>query len=100
VNADGLAFISVSGEIDYCTAPRVLAATDDVLRRGACAVLIDLAGVTFLGAAGASVLLAARRQCWQRGVAFTLLRPSRPALRVLNFTDLMRPVLDLKEPAT
>jgi anti-sigma B factor antagonist len=84
VNAAGLAFISVSGEIDYCTAPRVLAATDDVLRRGASAVLIDLAGVTFLGAAGASVLLAARRKCWQRGVAFTLLRPSRPALRVLS----------------
>jgi anti-anti-sigma factor len=98
MSPDGLALISVSGEVDFCTAPQVLIAASDALRRGARAVFIDLARVTFFGAAGATALLAVRRQCWQRGVDFALLRPSRPALRVLDFTDLMGPVLDLREP--
>ena len=100
MSTDGLALVSVSGEVDFSTAPRVLTAANDALRRGARAVFIDLAGVTFFGAAGATALLAARRQCWQRRVAFALLRPSGPALRVLDFTDLMGPVLDLRELVT
>ena len=100
MSTDGLALVSVSGEVDISTAPRVLAAANDALRQGARAVFIDLARVTFFGAAGATALLAVRRQCWQRAVTFALLRPSRPALRVLDFTDLIRPVLDLRDLVT
>jgi anti-anti-sigma factor len=90
MSTDGLALVSVSGEVDVSTAPRVLAAANDALRQGARAIFIDLAKVTFFGAAGATALLAVRRQCCQQGAIFALLRPSRPALRVLDFTDLMR----------
>ena len=52
MSTDGLALVSVSGEVDFSTAPRVLTAANDALRRGARAVFIDLAGVTFFGADG------------------------------------------------
>jgi anti-sigma B factor antagonist len=86
--ADGIALLRVAGEVDYCTAPVLGLAVKEALREGASEVFVDLAQVSFFGAAGASALVVARQQCQRRGAAFAILRPSRAALRVLNFTDL------------
>jgi anti-anti-sigma factor len=96
-STDGLALVRVTGEIDLCTAPQLLVAVNKALGDGARSIFIDLAQVSFFGAAGAMALLVARRLCQRRGAEFVLLRPSRPALRVLAFTDLVRPVIDLRE---
>ena len=94
---DGMALVRVAGEIDFNTAPKLSVAVDDALNEGACSIFIDLAEVTFFGSAGAMELLVARRDCQRRGAEFVLLRPSRPALRVLAFTDLVRPLIDLRD---
>jgi anti-sigma B factor antagonist len=96
---DGMVLIRVTGEVDVCTAPELAAAVQHALLRGASSVYVDLAQVSFFGAAGANVLLHAKRACQRGGTSFVLLRPSRSALRVLRFTDLIRPVLDLKHTA-
>ncbi len=88
---DGIAVVRVAGEVDFRTAPVLAAAVNEALRDGASAVFVDLAQVCFFGAAGASALTVARRQCQRRGVQFSLLRPSRAALLVLSFTDLLGP---------
>ena len=95
-STDGLALVRVTGEIDLCTAPQLLVAVNKALGDSARSIFIDLAQVSFFGAAGAMALLVARRQCQRRGAEFVLLRPSRPALRVLALTDLVRPVIDLR----
>jgi anti-anti-sigma factor len=95
-STDGLALVRVTGEIDLCTAPQLLVAVNKALGNGARSIYIDLAQVSFFGAAGATALLVARRHCQRRGAEFMLLRPSRPALRVLALTDLVRPVIDLR----
>ena len=86
---DGIALLRVAGEVDYCTAPVLGLAVKEALRQGAAEVFVDLAQVSFFGAAGASALVVARQRCQRRGAAFTILRPSRAALRVLTFTDLV-----------
>ncbi len=94
---DGMALVRVAGEIDFNTAPKLSVAVDDALSEGAYSIFIDLAEVTFFGSAGAIALQVARRHCQRRGAEFVLLRPSRPALRVLALTDLVRPAIDLRK---
>ena len=96
-STDGIALVRVTGEVDFNTAPKILVAVNQALSHGAYRIFIDLAAVSFFGSAGAMVLLVARRRCQSRGAEFVLLRPSRPALRVLAFTDLVRPVIDLRD---
>jgi anti-sigma B factor antagonist len=86
---DGIALLRLTGEVDYCTAPVLGLAVKEALREGASEVFVDLAQVSFFGAAGASALVVARQRCQRRGAAFAILRPSRAALRVLSFTDLV-----------
>jgi anti-anti-sigma factor len=90
-STDGMALVRVTGEIDHCTAPKISAAVNEALSEGACSIFIDLAQVTFFSAAGAIALLGAKRHCLRRGAEFVLLRPSRPTLKVLAFTDLVGP---------
>jgi anti-anti-sigma factor len=99
---DGIGLVCVGGEVDYCTAPVLGWAVNEALRFGAAAVFVDLAHVSFFGAAGASALTAARRHCQRRGADFAILRPSPAALRVLGFTDLVNSqprgqVIDLRD---
>ncbi len=59
-------------------------------------MFFDLAQVSLFGAAGATILIKARRDC-QRGAAnFVLLRASSAAMRVLKFTDLVKPVAAIR----
>ena len=99
LRTDGIVLIRVTGEVDFCTAPELEAAVHHALVEDASSVFVDLAEVLFLGAAGATVLLRAKRACQRRGTNFVLLRPSQSARRTLRFTDLIRPVLDLKYTA-
>jgi anti-anti-sigma factor len=99
---DGIALVSVAGEVDYCTAPVLGMAVNEALRVRASEVFVDLAQVSFFGAAGASALAAARRRCQRHDAGFAILRPSRAALRVLSFTDLVNSqtsgqVIDLRD---
>ena len=96
-STDGMALVRVTGEIDHCTAPKLSTAVNEALSKGASSIFVDLAEVTFFSAAGAIALLTARRQCQRRSAEFVLLRPSRPALKVLAFTDLVRPRIDLRD---
>ncbi len=96
-SSDGMALVRVTGEIDYCTAPKLSTAVNEALGKGASSIFVDLAEVTFFSAAGAIALLTARRQCQRRSAEFVLLRPSRPAMKVLTFTDLVRSRIDLRD---
>jgi anti-sigma B factor antagonist len=53
------------------------------------AVVIDLAGVRFLSAAGVGVLVVAHRRCARRGVPFLVAAPNRCVLRTLEACDAL-----------
>jgi anti-sigma B factor antagonist len=82
--ADGSVRVSAHGELDLATA----SALDEALSEcdadeGAC-VMVDLADVPFIDAAGLRVLIEARRQRVELGGELVIARPSRQVSRLLE----------------
>jgi anti-sigma B factor antagonist/stage II sporulation protein AA (anti-sigma F factor antagonist) len=80
--------VRVFGEIDISTAPRLWAGLDVALedRRP---VVLDLEQVSFMDAAAIPIVLAALRRSAELGTSFTVRRPSRAALRILEITGVV-----------
>jgi anti-sigma B factor antagonist len=76
VRAGTVSVLTVSGEIDLISGPRLRAALDEVLDDpGASAptcVVVDLTAVSFLGSAGLAVLVDAHEGASQRGIALKI----------------------------
>src|SRR3974377_1598717 len=66
---DHIALVSVCGEIDIYTGPRVRDAVAQGLGRGAQAVVFDLSEVSFIDATGLAVTVAAVRRLGPGSVA-------------------------------
>jgi anti-sigma B factor antagonist len=89
-SARGRAVLEVVGEVDTFTAPLLGACirsrTD---RPGLRMLVVDLARVTFLGAAGASVLARAHRRCREVGARLVVRGAGRPlVVRMLRLAGL------------
>lgn len=81
--------VSITGELDYHTAPAFQEAVLPLLRDGR-AVTADLNGVTFIDSSGLGALINARRHAERLGAAF-LLAAVPPTLAVrLEHTGLNR----------
>ncbi len=97
------AIMSVAGEIDLYTAPRLHSELMSALAAGAPLCLtVDMAGVEFCDSTGMNVLLAAQRRARESGGDLQLASP-RPAIRkVLQVTGLetVFTVLDHPAPVT
>jgi anti-sigma B factor antagonist len=82
--------LSLSGELDVCTAPDLESFLGGRDLDG-CAVLeIDLAGVTTMASAGLSALITVRRECELRGIDLRLRDPQSSVARVFELTGLSR----------
>lgn len=81
--------MSVQGEIDLYTVPRLRAEVEQVLVPGeAIRLIIDLSGVEFCDSTGVNVLLTAHRRARDSGGRLELAAP-RPAIRkILKVTGL------------
>jgi len=80
--------VSVSGEIDMLTTPRLSATIDDVLRQTPLILVLDLRTVTFLGSSGLATLVSTRDEAASRGVALRLVSAEHAVLRPLTATGL------------
>ncbi|GAA1339886.1 STAS domain-containing protein [Saccharothrix algeriensis] len=83
---DGILLVTVVGEVDMDTVPKIRAA----LHQPAPAVVLDLDGVTFFGSAGMQLLVDTRNRVPGLAVVAT----NHPVLRPLEVTGL-RPHLPL-----
>jgi anti-anti-sigma factor len=84
----GRVVVDVIGEVDAYTAPLLqLCLHSQTTRRGLRQLVVDLKQVTFLGAAGVTVLAEADRRCRMRG-ARLVLRSGRRVLSLLQHTGL------------
>ncbi len=83
------AIVTVSGEIDLYTAPRLQGELTAVLDGGRpVRVVVDMSGVEFCDSTGMNVLLSARKRAREHGGGLDLASP-RPAVRkILQVTGL------------
>ena len=87
--AAGVAVVCVVGEIDICNASGLQDQIRRVLASRPESLVIDLGGVSFLGAAGLSVLLRARQVAADQGIRLQLRIPNPSApIRPLHITGL------------
>ena len=80
--------VSVTGEVDIATTDQLSEALGAGLRRWPNGLICDLSGVSFLGAAGLTALLVARRQAIARHAWFDLVCPQPLSRRVISLVGL------------
>ncbi|WP_222131205.1 STAS domain-containing protein [Pseudonocardia sp. C8] len=86
----GLTVLTVRGEVDTLTAPRLGGALDELLARprdgDGRAIVVDLEGVTFLASSGLGVLIHTARQAAREGRRLFVVATNRAVLRPLEVT--------------
>ena len=78
--------LMLSGELDPSSAPTLNAAVDKALAEGSSALVMDLAGLSFIDSAGLRSLLAAHERLAPH--ALHLRNPTAFALHLLSITGL------------
>jgi anti-sigma B factor antagonist len=82
------AAVVLDGEIDIATAPAIRRFLMAAISGGDVHLAVDMSGVTFLGAAGIGVLVAAANQAREAGGSLSLLTPSPQVRRLLDVLHL------------
>jgi anti-sigma B factor antagonist len=80
--------LSVSGEIDLATTPRLAGAVDEALRNGALELWIDLTRTEFMDSSGLHALLAARERVLQLNRRLAIICPGGPVRRLFDVAGL------------
>src|ERR1700746_3265452 len=82
------ATVVLDGEIDIATAPAIRRFLMAAISGGDVHLALDMSSVTFIGAAGIGVLVAAANRARQAGGGLTLRAPSRQVRQLLDFFHL------------
>jgi anti-sigma B factor antagonist len=89
VSSDAVrSWVALSGELDLASAPHLQQVLDQLCRDGFLEVVLDLAGLKFLGVVGLEVFLRTDDQLRAAGGRLILNRPGRLVRRVLAITEL------------
>jgi anti-sigma B factor antagonist len=87
--SDGYEVLAVEGEIDIVTAPRMIAALNEVLAEIESPLVVDLSSVIFMDSTGLALLINARRRVVRRGQGFAIVCPGGPISRVFEIADMV-----------
>ncbi len=87
---DSTHVVSLRGEIDVLTAPKLGSRLFGLAEEGASGVVIDLSDVTFMDSTGIGVLLNALRHMTVRSCTMVLVCPTERVLRPFQVTGLVR----------
>lgn len=91
--------VSVLGEIDLYTAPRLQSELMNALGSSPARLIVDMSGVDFCDSTGINVLLAAHRQAREHGGELQLAGPGSATRKVLQVTGLESVFTVLDDPA-
>ncbi|HEX6754921.1 MAG TPA: STAS domain-containing protein [Mycobacteriales bacterium] len=80
--------VTVTGEVDMDTAPRMRHAVERAVAGGEGPVLVDLGEVTFMDSSGLSALVASHQVAAAHSVPFRLLRVPARVLNLIQITGL------------
>jgi anti-anti-sigma factor len=85
---DGVATVTVTGDLDCATAPRLRATLEGLAASGQ-TVLVDLSGTEFMDCAGVGVLMGSHARQRDLGGDLVVGSPGGPVLRVLELTGAL-----------
>ena len=88
VSSPPSAAVVLDGEIDISTCPAIRRFLMAAISGGDVHLAVDMSGVTFIGAAGIGVLVAAANRARQAGGSLSLLAPSPQVRRLLDVLHL------------
>jgi anti-sigma B factor antagonist len=93
------AVLTLAGELDMHTVPRLRMRLAAALAQGDASVLVDLTGITFMDSTGLAALVSGMRRARRSGGSLVLITPGGPVLRMLRITNLdsmfdVHPTLD------
>lgn len=80
--------VTVTGEVDMMTAPRLRSCLQEQVERAGSLLVLDLRGVAFLGSSGLAVLVETLDRTRERHIALRLVCDSREVVRPLEATGL------------
>lgn len=102
VSADGLAEVSIGGELDLATADRTVRFVTEVIDRHEGTISADLSGLTFCDACGLGALIRIAAHAERAGRSLVLIKPSRAVTRIMRITGvderLVVPALAGRQP--
>jgi anti-anti-sigma factor len=78
--------LTLSGELDLATVPRVEEAVASVLAKGASRVVVDLSGLGFVDSSGLRMFITLNDRTASEGWTLGLIRPAEPSLSVFEIT--------------
>jgi len=85
----GIVFLTVTGEVDIATAPRLISSLNEAVTDGAHPLVVDLSKVDFMDSTGLALLLNAHRRMARRKLGFAVVCPRGPLYRVFEVTDMI-----------
>ncbi|MFG3169068.1 STAS domain-containing protein [Streptomyces sp. NPDC048200] len=85
---DGIALVTVAGELDVETAPELRNRLADQIRAGRRHLLLDLSEVPFMDSSGINALLKAHDEAGRAGGSVCLVSPAPMVRRVLDLTGV------------
>jgi anti-sigma B factor antagonist len=97
LNGDA-ARLTLAGELDMATAPRVEEAIAAVLAKGARDVIVDLSGLAFVDSSGLRVLITLNDRAAAEAWTLGLIRPSAPSLSVFQITGAEENLPFIEDP--
>jgi anti-sigma B factor antagonist len=84
--------VSVTGELDVLTVPRLATALDDIVRRGEGDVVMDLTRAGFIDSLGLHALLTVQRRLAERSRRFTVICDAGPVRHSIELARLTEPL--------
>ncbi|MDF1543022.1 MAG: STAS domain-containing protein [Anaerosomatales bacterium] len=88
VQADGVCTMSLEGEVDVYTAPRLKETLIDQIESGCSRIIVDLEGVGFIDSSGLGVLVGGLRRANERDGAIRLVCTRENILKIFRITGL------------
>jgi anti-sigma B factor antagonist len=85
---DGVSILSLSGEIDVYTAPRMRQAIVDLVDAGSVNIVIDMEKVDFLDSTGLGVLVEGLKRIRTRGGSLSLVVTQDKIVKIFDITGL------------
>jgi anti-sigma B factor antagonist len=86
---DGFDVLTVEGELDIATAPRMIAALNEALGDGDVALVVDLSNVMFMDSTGLALLMNARHRAVRAARGFAIVCPEGPTARIFEIADMV-----------
>jgi len=87
---EGVAVISLGGEVDVYTSPRVKQEVVDLLNNGTHKLVVDLSGVEYLDSTGLGVLIGGLKRARERDGDLKLVCDNLRILRIFEITGLTK----------